>query len=252
MRPQSLGELVIATPEQASLLTWYRNNVLHLLALPALIAFAFRNNPQFTLETLSDQISPAWPVLVRELFVPESADLTADIATTLALLSEEGLLEHQPATCDTPARWSRPVASKEPSEQLRLLAQPVQPTLERGYLLLAVLLQHGSGTLDREALENHSGALAERLTLLSGLNAPEFFDKRLFSGLLDTLLELDFIWLEDGRLCFSEALEELQLRGRDLFDPALRHRLQHVRLRNKETEGESESEPESEDSPASE
>ncbi|WP_284893275.1 glycerol-3-phosphate 1-O-acyltransferase PlsB [Cobetia amphilecti] len=242
LRPQSLGELVIATPEQASLLTWYRNNVLHLLALPALIAFAFRNTAQYTLEALEDQISPAWPLLVRELFVPEAPELKADIAATLALMSEEGLLEHQVATGDTPERWSRPVASQEPSEQLRLLAQPVQPTLERGYLLIAALLQHGSGTLDRESLESHSGALAERLTLLSGLNAPEFFDKRLFSGLLDTLLELEFIWLESGQLCFGEALEDLQVHGRDLFDPALRHRLQHVRLRDSENESENEKE----------
>tara|TARA_R110000751_G_scaffold73497_8_gene148642 strand:+ start:2264 stop:3649 length:1386 start_codon:yes stop_codon:yes gene_type:complete len=240
LRPQSLGELVIATPEQASLLTWYRNNVLHLLALPALIAFAFRNTAQYTLEALEDQISPAWPLLVRELFVPEAPELKADIAATLALMSEEGLLEYQAATGDTPERWSRPVASQEPSEQLRLLAQPVQPTLERGYLLIAALLQHGSGTLDRESLESHSGALAERLTLLSGLNAPEFFDKRLFSGLLDTLLELEFIWLESGQLCFGEALEDLQVHGRDLFDPALRHRLQHVRLRDSENETENE------------
>ena len=43
------GALSGLTTEQAALLAWYRNNVLHLFALPALVAFAFRSRHQRSL-----------------------------------------------------------------------------------------------------------------------------------------------------------------------------------------------------------
>ena len=104
----------------------------------------------------------------------------------------------------------------------------MQPTLERAYLLLASLLRYPSGELTREVLEEHSRQLAERLTLLAGLNAPEFFDKRLFSGLLDTLEQQGWLRVENEHLFYEESLPRLQRRSRALFDPELRHRL--VRL----------------------
>ncbi|GAB2792130.1 glycerol-3-phosphate 1-O-acyltransferase PlsB [Halomonas shantousis] len=218
-RGQALGELILASPEQATLLTWYRNNVLHLFAFTGLVAFAFRNNARFTLAELVALLELTWPVLAREFYLPEPDDLTARARACLEALQQEGLL-----ICEG-ERWSRPARHLGAREQLRLLGQPVQPTLERGYLLLATLLRHASGGLSREALEEHSRQLAERLTLLSGLNAPEFFDKRLFSGLLDTLEADGWLWQENDRLCYGEALENAQHRLRALFDPALRQRL---------------------------
>ncbi|MHB0776732.1 glycerol-3-phosphate 1-O-acyltransferase PlsB [Halomonas sp. WWR20] len=218
-RTQALGELVLASPEQATSLTWYRNNILHLFAFPGLVAFAFRNNARFTLEELVGLLELTWPVLAREFYLRTPDDLAAHAKACLETLQHEGLLVREDE------RWSRPTRDLGASEQLRLLGQPVQPTLERGYLLLATLLRHASGELSREALEEHSHQLAERLTLLSGLNAPEFFDKRLFSGLLDTLEAYGWLWQEDGQLCYGEALENAQHRVRALFDPMLRQRL---------------------------
>lgn len=67
--------------------------------------------------------------------------------------------------------------------------------------------------------------LAERLTLLSGLNAPEFFDRRLFSGLLDALESEGWLCQDNARRAFDSLLQEALARSRSLFDPALRQRL---------------------------
>ena len=216
--PQALGELVLATPEQATLLTWYRNNVLHLFIDMALVAFAYRHNARFDLAQLRALLGPTWPVLAHEFHLP-AEDFDARLHRALDALTSEGLLVQNAQD------WERPAGHLESSEHLRLLGRLVQPTLERGYLLLAVLLREGSGTLTRDALEEHSRQLAERLTLLSGLNAPEFFDKRLFSGLLDTLEAQGWLWREADKLCYDAVLEQAQERGRALFDPSLRHRL---------------------------
>jgi len=221
-QPQALGELITARPEQATLLTWYRNNVLHLFMHLGLVAFAFRNNAAFTLDDLDALLTPAWPLLAQELYFAPPDDPRQRLADTLAVLTEEGLLQA------TDNGWRRQPGHLESSEHLRLLGQPVQPTLERAYLLLASLLRYPSGELTREVLEEHSRQLAERLTLLAGLNAPEFFDKRLFSGLLDTLEQQGWLRVENEHLFYEESLPRLQRRSRALFDPELRHRL--VRL----------------------
>ncbi|MEC9482757.1 MAG: glycerol-3-phosphate 1-O-acyltransferase PlsB, partial [Halomonas sp.] len=222
-RQQALGELVLVGEQQATLLTWYRNNVLHLFALPALVAFAFRNNVRFERETLHDLLIPAWPLIDHELTVPLAGGFARALDTTLEALARQGLLRRE-----NDGTWRRPHSHEAESERLNLLGRLIQPSLERGYLLLASLLRYPSGSLTRDALETHGRQLAERLTLLSGLNAPEFFDRRLFSGLLDTLEAEGWLWQENDHLCFDKALEAAQLRGRVLFDPALRHRLRQI------------------------
>ncbi|WP_458525563.1 glycerol-3-phosphate 1-O-acyltransferase PlsB [Onishia taeanensis] len=225
-RPQALGELILASPEQASLLSWYRNNVLHHFALAGLVAFAFRNNADFSEAELHALLAPGWPVLVRELHITPPRDLATALRKTLDRLAREGLLE--PDTSSTP-RWRRPSARLASWEQLHLLGRLVQPSLERGYLLLGSLLRLPSGRLTREQLAEQSGLLAERLALLSGLDAPEFFDRRLFAGLVESLEGDGWIWQDAAeRLCYGSELTATAEHIHTLFDPALRHRLQQL------------------------
>ncbi|QJQ96784.1 MULTISPECIES: glycerol-3-phosphate 1-O-acyltransferase PlsB [Halomonadaceae] len=221
-RDQALGELVVASPEQAALLSWYRNNVLHLFALPALVAFAFRNNSRFTLTALLKRLAPSWSILARELYIAPPDDLAKAIADTLEQLKAQGLLELHDDT------WHKPANQLGANEQLRLLSQLVQPSLERGYLLLASLLRQPSGTLDRAALAEQARLLAERLSLLSGLDAPEYFDARLFSGLVESLEAERWLWQVEEKLCFGEALLDASQQAQGLFDPALRQRLYRI------------------------
>ena len=229
---QALGRLVMASPEQASLLSWYRNNVLHHFALAGLVAFAFRNNARFTESELHALLAPGWPVLERELHATAPRDLAEALAVMLDQLAGRGLLEREMAAADDPAgapRWRRPSASKVAREQLHLLGRLVQPSLERGYLLLASLLRLPSASQTKEQLERQSGLLAERLALLSGLDAPEFFDRRLFAGLVESLEADGWIWQDaDGRLGYGAPLAATAEHIHTLFDPALRQRLQQL------------------------
>lgn len=219
-RPHALGDILIATSEQANLLVWYRNNVLHLFALAGLTAFAFRHAPRHDLESLEAQLGPPWPILSRELFL-SSAALNEALPVMLEALCREGLLE--PAGDG----WQRP-ASLEAGEQLRLLARLMQPSLERGYLLLSILLAQPPGTLGRDALTERSQQLTERLALLTGRDAPEFFDRTLFASLIVSLEAEEWIWEKDEMLWFDERLRSAAQRSGELYDPALRHRLQLI------------------------
>ncbi|WP_163558591.1 glycerol-3-phosphate 1-O-acyltransferase PlsB [Halomonas sp. NO4] len=219
-RAHALGDILVATPEQTELLAWYRNNVLHLFAAAGLVAFAFQHEPRHSLASLHERLDPAWPILAREFFLPNTA-LDRALPTLLEALSNAGLL-----VADGDG-WQRAEAL-EASEQLRLLGRLMQPSLERGYLLLSLLLAAPSGSHDREGLVSHSQQMAERLALLSGRDAPEFFDRSLFARLIDSLEAEGWIYRQEDRLCYTTALPEAAQRTRALFDPALRHRLQLV------------------------
>lgn len=223
-REQALGDILLADPAQAGRLGWFRNNVLHLFALPGLVAFAFRHQAAHRLDDLEALLAPGWPILARELMVEPPASLREALVAMLSLLTELGLLER-----DGEDAWRRRTEPLEAGECLDLLGQLMQPSLERGYLLLAVLLDAGPGRLGADELANRSRQLAERLALLSGRDAPEFFDTRLFVGLVEGLEREGWLWRDaEGRLVHDQRLREAALRSRRLFDPALRHRLQLI------------------------
>ncbi|WP_445156839.1 glycerol-3-phosphate 1-O-acyltransferase PlsB [Halomonas sp. E14] len=219
-RPHALGDILVATPDQANLLVWYRNNVLHLFALASLSAFAFRHTPMQDLEGLLARLAPPWPILARELFLGPD-DLHQGLPSMLDALCSQGLL----VPCE--GGWQRS-RSLEAGEQLRLLGRLMQPSLERGYLLLSLLLGEPSGTLDREALAERSQQLTQRLALLSGRDAPEYFDRTLFASLIQNLEAEGWVREEAGVLCYDERLRSAAQRTGELYDPALRHRLQLV------------------------
>ncbi|APE31437.1 glycerol-3-phosphate 1-O-acyltransferase [Halomonas aestuarii] len=220
--PHPLGDIIVADAHQAGLLGWYRNNVLHLFALAGLAAFTFRHQARHRLDDLEALIGPGWPILARELAIDPTPPPRADLAAMLEVLVEQGLLERGGDG------WRRPRASLEAGEQLDMLGALMQPSLERGYLLLSTLLSEPAGHFTADELTARSRELAERLALLSGLDAPEFFDTRLFSGLVESLAAEGWIGTEGDRLTFGEELREAARRSRALFDSALRHRLQLV------------------------
>ncbi|WP_404417156.1 glycerol-3-phosphate 1-O-acyltransferase PlsB [Marinospirillum sp.] len=217
-----LGSIYRCNERQGILLTYYRNNILHLFALQGLVAFLFINQKTLSSEQVHQQASSVYPILAAELFLPWSqAELEPRLQQTLRQLTELGLLEETPEGC-----WQKPAEHLASHLRLRLLAQLVQPALERIYLLLALLEREGSGSLTSAELVATTQQMAERLTLLQGLDSPEFSDSRLFDQALVILLQLG--WLqedEEERLTFDAELLQAMYRGRQLFDPQLRHSL---------------------------
>jgi glycerol-3-phosphate O-acyltransferase len=105
------------------------------------------------------------------------------------------------------SEWRRPPATTVEAMRLALLATATIQTIERYYLAIALLLQAGSGAIVQEALEDRCHLMAQRMSLLYGLNSPEFFDKRLFRDFLDLLRTRGVIALDDAlRLVYGEPL----------------------------------------------
>jgi glycerol-3-phosphate O-acyltransferase len=178
------GDVLSVDTTEGILLTWYRNNVLHTLALPGLLAclIAYRRRP-LDLVALDRMAQTVYPYLASELFVAVDDELSHRISAWIDRLSAQGLLRRN----DAGQIWAA-AAETHAAFRLEQLAAVVMPILQRFYIVVAILERAGSGTLDRATLEARCQALARRISRLYGLNAPEFFDARLFHGFVDTLI----------------------------------------------------------------
>ena len=116
---------------------------------------------------------------------------------------------------------------------LRGLADNVMQTLERYFLTISLLIRRGSGSLNANETEEQSTLLAQRISLLYGINAPEFFDKSLFRTLIQHLQERQLLTkTDDDLLAYNDELKALSDVLEVILDGALRQSI----LRSLETE----------------
>ncbi len=194
-RKHEMGDFIYLDKAHAVMLTYYRNNILHLLVMPSIIACCFNNSATINRETIKRYIRIAYPFLSSEFFLPwTSSEVDDVIDKTLGCLSSAGLITHH----ETVESFSRPTISTEQHAQLTTLAQVISPVLELYYMIFALLAEHGSDTLSRERLEELCYLMAQRLSLMYEINSPDFFDKKLIANFIDSLIKLEYVSINDS------------------------------------------------------
>ena len=115
--------------------------------------------------------------------------------------------------------------------RLRVLSRFIIQTLERYHIAIGVLRKYGSGKVTAEALEEQCTLLAERMSILFGLNAPEFFDKSLFRNFIANMQNNGVITTDDnGLLCYGEGLDEVADDARLVLSVEKRQAIQQVTM----------------------
>ncbi len=220
------GDIVRMSPEHAVLATYYRNNVLHLYAMPSLIACCFLANAVLSTQDVQRLAARIYPYVAAELFMRWSEDeLPGIVENALVSLASLGLLEGSGAT----QVWRRPAPTSEAAMQLSLLAQTTIQTIERYYLAIALLVQAGSGTMTQKHLEERCQLMAQRMTMLYGFNSPEFFDPSLFENFIDLLRTRGVVRADAlGRLLFDEVLIRVAADAQLVLSEQIRHSILQV------------------------
>jgi glycerol-3-phosphate O-acyltransferase len=201
----ALGKILYLDEQNAVLMTYYRNNVLHIFALPSLLASFFQSASRMTREQILRYTRALYPYLQSELFIRWSLDeLDGVVDQWLEAFVEQGLLRFENDV------YLRPAPSSRHFVLLTLLSKSIAQTLQRFYMAISLLLNSGQNTLSAEELEDLCTMMAQRLSILHGLNAPEFFDKSLFRHFIQTLLEEDVLRRDaNGKLSYHALLGEL-------------------------------------------
>ncbi|MBN6353372.1 glycerol-3-phosphate 1-O-acyltransferase PlsB [Providencia rettgeri] len=180
----SMGDIIILPRENAVLMTYYRNNIHHLLVLPSLITSIVLHHERISRQEIYYQVSQIYPFLKAELFMRYNDE---QLRETVDTLIDE--LNNQKLICLRDDDMV--VLNPRRIRLLQLLAAGVRETLQRYAITLSLL--NASPEISRNTLEKESRILAQRLSVLHGINAPEFFDKAVFSTLVETLREEGYI-----------------------------------------------------------
>ncbi|MEW9571887.1 glycerol-3-phosphate 1-O-acyltransferase PlsB [Rhodanobacter sp. Si-c] len=216
-----LGDVLDVEGEQAVLLSYFRNNVLHLVAVAAWVACCFLNNRRMSRASVQRLGRIIYPFLQSELFLAwDEAGFGTHLQATIDFFVRRGLLE---ATGDG-RMLERGPGQEDGAFQLKVIARSLIQAFERYYIAIAALVKHGPHTLSGGELETTCTLTAQRLALLNELSAPEFFDKALFRGFIQKLRERRIVWTDDnGKLDYDSALEDMVRDARVILSREMRH-----------------------------
>jgi glycerol-3-phosphate O-acyltransferase len=215
-----IGEVLCLTPFSAVLMTWYRNNVAHVLALPSLIGclLVSRRRP-FHRRSLQRMIEVVYPYLANELHADQLRnDQLASVDRWIEHLAHFGLLHVADDHLLAP-----PVDSRE-HYRLHLLSKVVMQTLERLYIVISLLANPDNARQTRAELQEQSQRVARKMSRLYDINAPEFFDQRLFNSFVDKLIDDDVInEASNGQLSHSDVINDVMHASERIIDPQYRY-----------------------------
>ncbi|HEX7814429.1 glycerol-3-phosphate 1-O-acyltransferase PlsB [Dyella sp.] len=217
----SLGDVLITDDEQAVLLSYFRNNVLHLTATAAWVACCFVNNRRMSRASILRLGRIVYPFIQGELFLPwDSEGFANQLQATIDFFVRRGLLE----STGEGRLLERGPGQDDAAYQLKVIARSLIQAFERYYITIAALVKAGPHAITAAELENACTLTAQRLALLNELSAPEFFDKALFRGFIQKLRESRVIWTdENGKLDYDKGLEDMVRDARVILTREVRH-----------------------------
>ncbi|MCP4981575.1 MAG: glycerol-3-phosphate 1-O-acyltransferase PlsB [Gammaproteobacteria bacterium] len=218
IRKHELGDIVYLKPEDSVLIGYYRNNSLHSLVILALIACCFTNVRRISRASVQRKIKLLYPFLKSELQLewPESR-LGEIVDECISSLTRESLLEQIESDLRRPRR------SDHEFMQLIRLAHIVQPILERYYMTFIVLWQTSGAPLREEELELRCHLLAQKISMIYGINSPDFFDRLLFRDFIATMLDNEYLVKNDQhQLEFEQGFNYVSLDLRNLLSTEVR------------------------------
>ncbi len=217
----ALGDVISMREREAVLMTYFRNNVQHLFAVPASIACCFIQGRRLPHSELQRLVRLIYPFMKQELTLKwEFEEIDAITSDAIQALIDLELL----SVATDGVTLVRPPAGSGKAFQLLMLGQAMVPMLQRFYLVIALLVRNGSGSLSRASLESLCQQSAERLSMIYGLHSPDFFDKALFRDFIAQLREQNVLRRNDeGKLEFDDDITAIGEDARLVLGEEIRH-----------------------------
>ena len=214
-----LGDVIRIKKEQGILLTYYRNNILHLFAASSFIAMTLVNQRQMPRREMLRLMGVIYPYVKSEFYLQWSVEeFIAYGRETLAVLKDIGLLKSAGRSVER-----LPGGSIE-AGKMRVLANALMQTYERFFIVISVLSKSGSETISVGELETLCHKTASKLNLLYGFNSPDFFDKNLFKGFISNLKKEEIIKTNrESKIVFTENLKPFYMGAKQLLSRRIRH-----------------------------
>ena len=220
----SMGDIISMDEEKAISMTYYRNNVLHMFAIPSMMSCLFVNNQCISQKKILNIFQILYPYLKAELFLKWNTEEAMDVAQQwLDTMVEEDMICRQEDPNGN-AIYCQPDPASAEFIRLSVLSRTMTQTLERFYMVISLLIRNGSGNIEQGALENQGQVLAQRLSIIHGLNAPEFFDKSLFRGFIEQLRKNGVLDItQTNKLVFGDEIHIVENQAHLMLTTEIRH-----------------------------
>ena len=223
-----MGEVIHMEERTAVLMTYFRNNILHLLAVPASVACCFIQGNELAHSELQRLIRLIYPFMKKELSLKWDFDDIDDITSEAvkALVDLDILTSRKRGKL-----LVRPRTGSAMAFQLLMLGQSMVPMLQRFYLVVAILVGNGSGKLSRARLETMCQQSAERLSMIYGLHSPDFFSKTLFHDFIKMLQDQRVLRRNgNGLIEFDDDIQSIGADARLVLGEEIRHSILSLTL----------------------
>lgn len=182
----NFGEMIRLDRESAVLMTYYRNNIQHLFVLPSLVASIVLHNEAASKTLIRETVSHIYPFLKAELFLHfDEKEVLEQVELILTEFIRQQIVKYDGDVL---------TINRRRLPTLQLHAAGIREILQRYYISLSLLLE--CPAISRTLLEKESRMIAQRLSILHGINAPEFFDKAIFSTFTASLKAQGYFDLE--------------------------------------------------------
>lgn len=236
------GMMVSPKKNNDVLLTFYRNNILHMFALPSLLMSAIFAHKRVSYKldkhslivdelqaleaseniAMSPVVETLFPLIKREFFLHQGKEEALEYMHALiAHMVTEGLLLHKNDLLMPPQ------PSSDKFHSAWLLSRTMQETWQRYAIVLHVL--ETQKVIGRAQLEKQSQAIAERLSALCGMHSPEFYDKNVLGSFILALRENEHISHdENGELAYSQNSHALKQAITPLVWPEIIQHLEQI------------------------
>jgi len=212
----SLGSLISLSDTASLEMRYYRNNILHTFALPALVCRLLDKHNKISQEQLISKVQALMALLKQDFYLYQNVEqISEQTIQVLTALKTAEIVKQSKADF-----WSLTETIFENTSLLakvHTMAECIDESLQR--LTIVASLACRLAPLSKRDLETKVVDIAKRLSVLNNINAPEFIDKRAQATLISSMREQGYLDLNDeGLLIATVSMTELKSTVINLVD----------------------------------
>ena len=213
---EDISDRISLSNLEAAKLSFYRNNISHLLIFESLICGFFQYQKEIIKEDLFVSIKMIYPFLKEEFFLKwDETELDKLISQKLKKLQEKELI------IDAVKSIKRPDFKSKEYYETQALGKLVQPSIDRFYVLISQLWKNSDEHISKNTLEKNSLEILKNLEKTHARLTPEFSEKWMFDIFLNRLIENKYVREDDfGMLYPTRITQRLEKDAAKFLEPS--------------------------------
>lgn len=196
---------IISLSESATLeMRYYRNNILHVYVLPALICRILERTAKINKEELLVDVQRLMALIKNDLFLWQSPkEIEQQTAKIITALVQADIAK------ESKAGFISVTDNTEQRTKIRALGECINETMQRFAIITSLI--NRLAPVGKADLEAQVVSIAKRLSVLNNINAPEFIDKKAQATLISAMKSQNYIGIdEEGKMVANSTLENIR------------------------------------------